>query len=955
MADIDITVALNDRASQQLRNLDRAAKGVTNTLRLAAGAAAAFATGAVVQGIVGQYRAFERYRTVLTTFLGSQEKANKELARLQELANNLPQDLSDITEAFTIFSRFGLDTSAEALTAFSNIATGSGKSFAQLGEAVADALTGEFERLKEFGIKVARENDQFVARIGEDQVAIATSSQQLVQQLQALGEEGGMFGGAAAANADTLNQSISNLSGAFFEASVNIGEELRPALKGAIEDMTDLIRQNEDLQKSIGVGLGEAIKVTASGISILADNIELVRNAALAFIAVRFAGSFTNLVVRMSSAVKASQSLAGMLGTIGRVALKVITPLRIIGAVVLAAVAAFHFFQDTMVNVGDTTASLGEVVKALGGIIGDAFGSAFSFVSEVVNSAITNVKNIIVAIPGVVVDVGNRIMSGFNDAFVFVRELVFNAITSVRSFIAESSSPVAETMRRVGQGFVDGFNFVVNTVIASFTQIKNIVQQLPNFFIGAFKGVVSVAEGFGQSIVKKFGQIFEAMELLADFEFKKAFAKVGEETGFSFSESFKKGFEDSGISLIDTSDIFDVDRVGQVGDAIKDTYGSAAAFVTGTALPALVELKDMTIEQAEVLLNDVKGAYDVVIGAIEERVVANRAELEAVKTLEEEYIEASGVLEDFTVAQNKVNDSVNDGAKATTNAAIKLQGYAKFLNDTVQGARSNVEQTNFAMRAQNDLNAMFRRGEITGAEYTESLKRIERILGIVRDKTEKVKEATKESNKEIEKTTKTTADILEERLNGLSGSISNTLTDVFLGLKDGFEGLQDIALSVVKTIVNTLTQEFLVKPLLKNISSAIAGSFAGGGGAGGGIGSLFGLLGGGASLGGFGLLAGAGMLLGGLFANGGNVASGRKPIVVGERGPELFMPGRSGQVLSNETIRGMDSGGDQVNVNFTINAIDTQTGTEFLIQNKRVITGVVQEAFNRRATAGPLG
>ena len=546
-------------------------------------------------------------------------------------------------------------------------------------------------------------------------------------------------------------------------------------------------------------------------------------------------------------------------------------------------------------------------------------------------------------------------MTGFNDAFTFVRELVFNAITSVRSFIAESSSPVAETMRRVGQGFVDGFNFVVNTVIASFTQIKNIVQQLPQFFIGAFKGVISVAQGFGEAFIQKFRNIFEAMELLADFEFKKAFDKVGEETGFSFSESFKKGFEDSGISLIDTSDIFDVDRVGQVGDAIKDTYGSAAAFVTGTALPALVELKDMTIEQAEVLLNEVKGAYDVVIGAIEDKVIANRAEQQSIKTLEEEYIEASGVLEDFTFAQNNATTAVEEGGNAANNAAKKLEGYAKFLNDTLQGARGNIEQTNFAIRAQDDLNRMFRIGEITGDEYRESLERIERILGIVENKTEKVKEATKESNKEIEKTTKTTADILEERLNGLSGSISNTLTDVFLGLKDGFEGLQDIALSVVKTIVNTLTQEFLVKPLLKNISSAIAGSFAGGGGAGGGIGSLFGLLGGGASLGGFGLLAGAGMLLGGLFANGGNVASGRKPIVVGERGPELFMPGRSGQVLSNETIRGMDSGGDQVNVNFTINAIDTQTGTEFLIQNKRVITGVVQEAFNRRATAGPLG
>ena len=49
------------------------------------------------------------------------------------------------------------------------------------------------------------------------------------------------------------------------------------------------------------------------------------------------------------------------------------------------------------------------------------------------------------------------------------------------------------------------------------------------------------------------------------------------------------------------------------------------------------------------------------------------------------------------------------------------------------------------------------------------------------------------------------------------------------------------------------------------------------------------------------------------------------------------------------------SGGESLTVNFNLNAIDTQTGTEFLVQNKRVITGVVQDAFRRRAQSGPLG
>jgi len=944
MADIDITVGLNDRASRHLKNIDRAASSLKNTLRLAAGAAAAFASGAVARGIINQYTQFERYRTVLTTFLGSQTKANEELKRLQQLANNLPQDLADITEAFTIFSRFGLDTSAESLSAFSNIATANAKSFAQLGEAVADALTGEFERLKEFGIKVARENDKFVARIGEDQVAVATSTQDLVRQLQALGEEGGRFGGAAAANADTLNQSFSNLSGAIFEASVNIGEGLRPALKGAVEDLTTMIRQNEELQKSLGVGLGEAIKTSAAGIKLIADNIELVKNAALAYLGLRFANAIVNLTTKVSSAVKATQTLGGMLGTVMKVAMRFITPLRIIGAVVLGAVTAFHFLQDTMFNVGDTMASFGEVVQAIGQIIGDVFAKAFAFVKDIVKGQIENVKNIIVAVPGVITDVGNKIMSGFHQAFSFVRELVFNAITSVRSYIAESSSPVAEAMRRVAQGFRDGFNRVLNTVIASFTQIKHIVTQLPSFFVGAFDGVMSVAQGFGDAIVKKFSNIFEAIKLAGSFEFSEAYAKLGEDTGFSFAESFKKGFGDSGINLMDTSDIFDVDRITQAGDAIKDTYGSASAFVTGVALPALTELKDMTVTQAEVLLNDVKGAYEAVTKTIENKIIANRAELEEAEKLNDMMDYQDHILRIASGSQEVYKEKVEETTEVIQQGTVALSGYEKFLLRIGNSASASAAELGYAMQAKQHFTEQLTQGKISIDVYAEAMDRLNRILGVQQKSTEKVTKTVKESNKAIVEDTKTVTEIIQDKINGMSGSISSTFTDVFLGLKDGFTALEDIALSVVKTIVNTLMEEFLVKPLLKNISQAIGGAFGGGMGGGGlfgggGMGSLFGL--------------GLSFLTGGFFAEGGNVPTGRKPIVVGEKGPELFLPGRAGQVVPNTDLTGADAG--DLTINFNINAIDTQTGTEFIVENKRVITGVIQDAYRRRGSAGPLG
>ena len=48
-------------------------------------------------------------------------------------------------------------------------------------------------------------------------------------------------------------------------------------------------------------------------------------------------------------------------------------------------------------------------------------------------------------------------------------------------------------------------------------------------------------------------------------------------------------------------------------------------------------------------------------------------------------------------------------------------------------------------------------------------------------------------------------------------TISSTMTDVVFGMKDGFEAMQDIALSVVKQIVNALIQNFIVSPLIRNI------------------------------------------------------------------------------------------------------------------------------------------
>jgi hypothetical protein len=85
---------------------------------------------------------------------------------------------------------------------------------------------------------------------------------------------------------------------------------------------------------------------------------------------------------------------------------------------------------------------------------------------------------------------------------------------------------------------------------------------------------------------------------------------------------------------------------------------------------------------------------------------------------------------------------------------------------------------------------------------------------------------------------------------------------------------------------------------------------------------------------------GSGFNIGGSHAQGGAVSKG-KPVVVGERGAELFVPNSSGQIT--QSARG--TGGGAVNVNFTINTIDSRGFSDALQENRGTITGIINNAL----------
>jgi phage-related minor tail protein len=144
-----------------------------------------------------------------------------------------------------------------------------------------------------------------------------------------------------------------------------------------------------------------------------------------------------------------------------------------------------------------------------------------------------------------------------------------------------------------------------------------------------------------------------------------------------------------------------------------------------------------------------------------------------------------------------------------------------------------------------------------------------------------------------------------------------------------------------KDLVRSMVQELMYLEMKAKMMSFLKSLSGGGGGLSGLFGGLFG--GGGGTYGGG--MAGAVGISG--FADGGNPPMGM-PSLVGERGPELFVPRTAGTIIPNNQLASAMGGGQTVNYNgpyiASMNAIDTQSGTQFLAKNKNTIWAAYQSA-----------
>jgi hypothetical protein len=219
-ADVDGLRKELNKASGQLQNFN---KGM---MKIGGAIAGAFAVDKVLdfgKAVFDTTAKFQKFEAVLTNTLGSNSAAKAAMAQITEFAAKTPYGVDELTASFVKLANQGFVPTINQMRSLGDLAASQGKTFDQLTEAIIDAQTGEFERLKEFGIRASKQGDQVEFTFKGVKKQVDFTSDSIRQYILALGDVEGVAGGMEA-QSKTLGGGLSNLEDAFEQLKLTIGE-----------------------------------------------------------------------------------------------------------------------------------------------------------------------------------------------------------------------------------------------------------------------------------------------------------------------------------------------------------------------------------------------------------------------------------------------------------------------------------------------------------------------------------------------------------------------------------------------------------------------------------------------------------------------------------------------------------------------------------------------------------
>jgi len=421
-------------AEAMMRNVDRAIVDVDKHSKRAEGSVkrfsnrmrgiktAAIAGGAAIAGVgvaltgmmLKTAMAFEQLQTVLVTTEGSEKAAKEAMDWVSSFAQRTPFELEEVTQAFVRMRAYGLDPTNGSLATLGDASAAMGKNVMQGVEMMADAVTGEFERLKEFGIKGNKQGGQatfqFTDKNGIQQTRRVMANDRKAIEKAILDIFSQKYDGAMIRLSGTMGGIISNLQDTFarFQQQVMASgafEAIKQDLLGILETLNTMSQDGRlaAMAEKVGGALLTIYTLIKQTIKFIMDNQDLLKIigilagvAYLVPIFIEVAAAVTAVVTAAVAFGEAFVVASAVLGPLGAIIAGLNLPMIAIVGVLAAMTAGILAFATNAGGFRDKTVQavkdVGNWFKWLGGVIGSTVGAAIRGFKSIANIKLPTLK-----------------------------------------------------------------------------------------------------------------------------------------------------------------------------------------------------------------------------------------------------------------------------------------------------------------------------------------------------------------------------------------------------------------------------------------------------------------------------------------------------------------------------------------------------------------------------------
>jgi hypothetical protein len=438
---------LREGAADALKEVLNLSKGFAGLggLALAGGIAA---IGVAVVGIGEKMfeatKEVEAYKASLTTIVGDANKAGQAFDALAAFAQKTPFTLDQAINGFIKLKALGLKPTEEAMTSYGNTSAAMGKSLEQMVEAVADASTGEFERLKEFGIKSKQQGDSVSFTFQGVTTKLGKNSKEIQDYLIGIGNT--KFAGGMERQAKTLGGALSGLEDQIFLTFAKMGQGgFGTAMTDIINSITNGLQRVGPLLGSVGSVLGGIVNIAgnvASGIVSLFGAFTGEGSKGLNFL--------DALTVEFNIVGQAVNVVGSLIGSAFRGVANVVSWLVTQARSLFGSMFSWltGFSASSIADVGLSFVGLLRSVKYVAGAIPDLFALAFEDVKKLFSGLGSIVGRLLTGDFSALGDIGKTFSTSFADSAKKMGDIV----TKAKSIANDAKGAQASVDRMLGKG-----------------------------------------------------------------------------------------------------------------------------------------------------------------------------------------------------------------------------------------------------------------------------------------------------------------------------------------------------------------------------------------------------------------------------------------------------------------------------------------------------------------------